>query len=330
MSRRAFTTVITFAALGFVVTRKGPAWKLRWRIVRAFRLGRRFYSSYPYLVKDIAYGDRPRQALDVYWPPDPGGALRQGKRLPVLLFAYGGSWSRGDKALYSLVGARFTALGFVVVVINYRLHPEVTFPAFVEDAAAAIAWTRRHIDAYHGDPDRIFVAGHSAGGHILTLVALDDRYLAAHGLPRSVVNGLIAVSAPTDLGAMLRHLRARRDHKAARGLQTIMGGPQALLQADPMRFVRSDTPPILLLHGVDDGTVPIAAARNFASALEAAGAPVELCEYERADHASILLDGVRDDPDRPASLLADGLTFVQQIGASLASRPQVDTPRQPA
>lgn len=313
MSRRAFTTVITLAALGVVVTRKGPAWKLRWRIVRAFRLGRRFYASYPYLVKDIAYGDRPRQALDVYWPPDPGGALRRGERRPVLLFAYGGSWSRGDKALYSLVGARFTALGFVVVVINYRLHPEVTFPAFVEDAAAAIAWTRRHIHAYHGDPDRIFVAGHSAGGHILSLVALDDRYLAAHGLARSVISGLIVVSAPTDLGAMLRHLQTRRGHKAARGLHTIMGSPQALPQADPMRLVRSDTPPILLLHGASDDLVPVTIARNFASALRAAGAPVELREYERADHASILLDGVRDNPDRPASLLADGVTFVQRI-----------------
>ncbi len=313
MSLRAFTTVITLAALGFVVTRKGPAWKLRWEMVRAFRLGRRYYASYPYLARDVAYGDRPRQALDIYWPPDPGGAFRRGEQLPVLLFVYGGSWSRGDKALYSLVGARFTALGFVVVVINYRLHPEVTFPAFVEDAAAAIAWTRRHIDAYHGDPDRIFVAGHSAGGHILSLVALDDRYLAAHGLPRSVVKGLIAVSAPTDLETMLRQLQARRGPKAARGLQAIMGGAEMLPQADPVRFAHSDAPPILLLHGVDDETVPIAVARNFASALEAAGAPVELREYDRADHASILLDGVREEPGRAASLLADGAAFMRRI-----------------
>jgi len=326
MMRRAFTTVITLTALGFVATRKSPAWKLRWRMVRAFRLGRRFYSSYPYLVKDVAYGDRPRQTLDVYRPPDSSVALRRGDRLPVLLFVYGGTWSGGDKALYALVGARFTALGFVVVVINYRLHPEVTFPAFVEDAAAAIAWTRRHIHAYHGDPDLLFVAGHSAGGHMLSLVALDDRYLAAHGLPRSVVKGLIAISAPTDLETMLRHLRARRAPKAARGLQAIMGGAEALPQADPVRFARSDAPPILLLHGVDDETVPIAVARNFASALEAAGAPAELREYERADHASILLEGVRDDPKRPARLLADGITFMQHIAGERRAIPVTRIP----
>ena len=321
MSIRHFTAVITLAALGFVVRRKGLAWKLRWQIVRAFRLGRKFYASYPFLIKDIAYGDRPRQTLDIYWPPDPGGALCRGERRPVLLFAYGGSWSRGDKALYSLVGARFTALGFVVVIINYRLHPEVRFPAFVEDAAAAIAWTRRHIDAYHGDPDRLFLAGHSAGGHILALVALDDRYLAAHGLRRSAISGLIAVSAPTDLGTMLQHLRARRNHKAARGLQTLMGGVEALPQADPIRFARNDAPPILVLHGLDDDTVPVAIARNFASALKAAGASIALREYERADHASILLDGVRDDPRRPASLLADGIAFMQHIAGEPCAEP---------
>ncbi len=316
MSIPAITvTLAAMAAAAFVLARKGPAWKLRFRFARAFRAGRKFYAAYPHVAKDIAYGDRPRQRLDVYWPPHPIGALRRGERLPVLLFVHGGSWTWGDKILYPLVGARFTAQGFVVVVINYTLYPEATFPTFVEDAAAAIAWTARRIDAYHGDPDRLFVAGHSAGAHILSLVALDDRYLAAHGLTRAVLRGFIGISAPTDLTALLRHLAANQPAGSASSLQAVMGGPDWLPQADPIRYARGDARPILLLHGRRDRIVPIAIARHFASALKAAGAPVELREYDRTDHYSILLDGVREKPNRPLRLLVDAVEFMRQIDA---------------
>jgi len=303
------TTIAILAAAAFVLTRKGPAWRLRVQFASAFRAGRKFYQSYPHVAKDIAYGDRPRQRLDVYWPPE-------GDQLPVVLFVYGGSWSWGDKSLYPLVGARFTAQGFVVVVINYTLYPDATFPTFVEDAAAAIAWTVKNIDAYHGDPDRLTVAGHSAGGHILSLIALDDRYLAAHGLTRDALRGFIGISAPTDLTALLRYLETHPPARSASGLHAIMGGTHRLPQADPIRHARGDAPPILLLHGERDQTVPIAIARNFASALKAAGAWVELREYERADHFSMLLDGVREDPNRPLRLLADAVEFFQRIDAA--------------
>jgi len=307
------TTIAILAAAAFVLTRKGPAWKRQLQFASAFRAGRKFYQSYPHVAKDIAYGDEPRQTLDVYWPPD-------GDRLPVVLFAYGGSWNWGDKSLYPLVGARFTAQGFVVVVINYTLYPDATFPTFVEDAAAAIAWTVKNVPAYHGDPDRVFIAGHSAGAHILSLVALDDRYLAAHGLTRDVLRGFIGISAPTDLTALLRHLETHPPVRSASGLQAIMGGTHRLPQADPIRHARGDAPPILLLHGERDQTVPIAIARNFASALKTAGARVELREYERADHHSMLLDGVREDPNRPLRLLADAVEFFQRIDAASTTK----------
>jgi len=307
MSIPAITTLITLVAVGFVIVRKGPSWKLRFQFAAAFRAGRKFYQSYPHIAKDIAYGDRPRQRLDVYWPPD-----AEGKRLPVLIFVHGGSWNWGDKTLYPLVGARFTARGFVVVVVNYSLYPDAAFPTFVEDAAAAIAWTTRRIDAYHGDPDRLFVAGHSAGGHILSLVVLDDQYLAAHGLTRDALRGFIAISAPTDLTALQKHLEAHPHVASVEDLRAVMGGPDRLAQADPIRHARSQTPPILMLHGVDDQTVPIAIAREFASALRAAGAQVALREYDRTDHFSILLDGVRDDPARPARLIVDIVEFASR------------------
>ncbi|HLF28591.1 MAG TPA: alpha/beta hydrolase [Anaerolineae bacterium] len=309
---RSVRPVMALAVAAVYLARKWPAGKRHLQFVRAFRAGRKFYQVYPHLAKDLAYGDRPWQKLDVYWPP-------HGERLPVLLFVHGGSWNWGDKSLYSLAGARFTGQGFVTVVINYSHFPEVTFPAFVEDAAAAIAWTVNHIDAYHGDPERLFAGGHSAGGHILSLVALDDRYLAAHGLARAVLRGVVLISAPTDLSALQRHLKANLATEAAAGLQAVMGGPDRLPAADPIRHARPDAPPLLLLHGDRDKLVPIEIARNFAATLKAAGASVMLYEYDRTDHFSIVLDGVHNRPDRPVRLLVDTVEFVQRIGAELSS-----------
>jgi len=302
-------TLFLLAALGYVIARRAPNWRRNLRFARAFRAGREFYASYAHVAKDVAYGDLPRQNLDVYWPPT-------GDRLPVLLFAYGGSWSWGEKSLYPLVGARFTAQGCVVVVINYRLYPRVTFPAFVEDAAAAIAWTARHIADYRGDPGRLFVAGHSAGGHILSLIALDDRYLAVHGLRRDVLRGVVVVNAPIDLETELAHLEAHPSISSADGLRAIMGGSATLPAADPIRRVRADAPPMLLLYGQKDTLVPLEVARRFASALRSAGAPVELREYPDADHYSLLLEGVRVDPRRPMRLVSDALAFIRRIDSS--------------
>jgi acetyl esterase/lipase len=303
--RSARPLALALAVLYFA--RKWPEGKRRLQFIQAFRAGRKFYHAYPHIAKDIAYGDQPWQTLDVYWPPDADAA-----RLPVILFAHGGSWSWGDKSMYPLVGARFTAQGCVVVIINYSHYPAVTFPAFVEDAAAAIAWTIQNVVDYHGDPNRLFIAGHSAGAHILSLVALDDRYLAARGLKRSVLRGLICISAPTDLREELRHLE-KSQAASPNGLQAIMGGPDRLPLADPIRHARGDAPPTLIIHGEHDQLVPMAVARNFASALTAAGAHVDLMAYERADHYSILLDGVREKRHRPIRLLTDTIEFIQKV-----------------
>ena len=306
--RSARPVALTLAVLYFA--RKWPAGKRQLQFIRAFRAGRKFYATYPHIGKDLAYGDQPWQKLDVYWPAD--SAVR-GERRPVVVFVHGGSWSWGDKTLYPLVGARFTARGCVVVIINYSHYPTVTFPAFVEDAAAAIAWTARNIGAYHGDPARLFAAGHSSGAHILTLVALDDRYLAAHGLGRDVLRGLLVISGPTDLSEEIRYLDALSSVASSSGLQNIMGGPDKLPLADPIRHARGDAPPMLLLHGERDQLVPISVARNFAAALSRAGAQVDLRAYPRTDHYSILLDGVREKRGRPIRLLVDAVNFMEKV-----------------
>ena len=106
---------------------------------------------------DIAYGDDPRQTLDVYVPAD------KAAHAPVVVFFYGGSWQSGDKNGYRFVGQALASRGLVAVVPDYRLYPPTTFPGFIEDGARAVAWARAHAADYGADPDRLFVSGHSAG-----------------------------------------------------------------------------------------------------------------------------------------------------------------------
>ena len=128
-------------------------------------------------TQDIRYADGPRHTLDVYAPP------RHASPVPVVVFFYGGGWETGDKAMYRYVGASLAAGGVLAIIPDYRLHPAVVFPAFVEDAARAIAWAHANAARFGGDPHRVFLMGHSAGAQIAALVALDPAYLRAVGLP---------------------------------------------------------------------------------------------------------------------------------------------------
>lgn len=112
------------------------------------------------LHADIKYGDRPRQELDVYQPIQPD------KKFPVVIFFYGGNWDGGDRADYKFVAEALTSNGFVTVIPDYRVFPEVTFPGFMADPASAAKWVKDHIFEYRGDPNRIFLVGYSAGAHV--------------------------------------------------------------------------------------------------------------------------------------------------------------------
>ncbi|HEY7270524.1 MAG TPA: alpha/beta hydrolase [Dehalococcoidia bacterium] len=125
------------------------------------------------------------QSLDIYAPD-------RGANLPVLLFAHGGSWASGDKGNVGAKAEGFTAAGYVFASTNYRLLP-AAFPAHAEDVGSAIGWLKSHAREYGGDPDRIFIAGHSSGAHLVSLIATDERYLARHGLGLNAVRGIASV-----------------------------------------------------------------------------------------------------------------------------------------
>lgn len=132
-------------------------------------------------AEGVAYGPDPRQVLDVYTPAKPSAAA------PVVVFFYGGSWSSGRRQDYAFVGKALASRGFVTVIPDYRLVPQVRFPAFVQDSAAAVKWAYDHAAQYGGDAGRLAVMGHSAGAYNAMMVALDTHWLAQAGAPPGVV-----------------------------------------------------------------------------------------------------------------------------------------------
>ncbi|MCA8929644.1 MAG: alpha/beta hydrolase, partial [Alphaproteobacteria bacterium] len=180
-----------------------------------------------------------------------------------VVFFYGGSWRWGSRDQYRFVGEALTRRGFVVAVADYRLHPDVRFPAFVEDGAAAVAWVRRHVADYGGDPAAMFVMGHSAGAHTGALLALDQRYLGAHGLSPMDLSGMIGMSGPYAVNLI--------EYDSVRSVFARWPEP---MDTVPLSFVRGDAPPMLLLHGLKDTLVSPLNTTRFAEALRAEGARV--------------------------------------------------------
>lgn len=238
------------------------------------------------IARGIAYGPEARQKLDVYRPD---AAPMRG----TIVYVYGGSWTSGDRALYRFLGAAYAARGWSVVVPDYRLYPEVTFPAFVEDTAKAVAWARAN--EAQGRP--LFLMGHSAGAQIALLLALDPRYLAAEGLETGALAGVVGLAGPYTFDPLA--------FDSTRPVFETAPDPQA---ARPIVFARGDAPPLLLLHGQKDTTVSPRNSRELAAAVQGAGGAARLIEYPGVGH--IVVVGAIAWPLRwRASVLADTLGF---------------------
>jgi len=222
-------------------------------------------------VDGVAYGFDIRQRLDIY---SPVGMQRQ---LPVIVFFYGGGWNSGNRGGYAFAARALAARGFVVVVPDYRLVPQVRFPAFVIDAAAAICWTVDHIARFGGDPIQIATVGHSAGAHIAMLVTLDRHYLASVGKP-GAVKAVVGLAGPYDFLPF--------DAKSA--IDAFGREPDPEL-TQPIHFVSADAPPILLITGDADDVVCPRNTNASAAALRITGTPVEVKTYPGVGHVGILL-----------------------------------------
>jgi acetyl esterase/lipase len=227
------------------------------------------------LEPGITYGAEPRQKLDVYAPVTPQAAR------PVVVFFYGGSWQSGSRTHYRFIGEALTAHGVVTVVVDHRLYPNVVFPAFVGDAAQAVAWVHGHIASFGGDPGRIFLMGHSSGAHIAALLATDRTYLHYAGVPPASVRGLIGLAGPYAF-----------DPFRYRTTRPIFAGLATPAPMQPLSFVAGDEAPMLLLHGSRDETVYPANSHALAAAVRSAGGTAEVVEYD-VGHIELVLTLVR-------------------------------------
>jgi acetyl esterase/lipase len=234
--------------------------------------------------------------LDVYAPPGAVG-------LPVIVFIYGGSWNSGSKNDYAFAGAALASSGFVSVIPDYRLVPQVRFPDFVEDCAAAVRWAADHAAEYGGDASRIVLVGHSAGAYNVMMLALDAHYLRDAGVDASAVRGAIGLAGPYDF--LPFDVNATRDAFGA--------APDSAL-TQPVHFARADAPPLLLLWGEADTTVGQRNLRGLDAAIRATGGRVETKTYPGVDHVGIMLALSRPLRGR-APTLADVTAFASRVTA---------------
>jgi len=228
-------------------------------------------------------------ALDVYRP------ARSAAGAPVVVFLHGGKWQRGSRADYRFVGRRLARNGVVAIVADYRAWPRAGFPAFVDDAARAVAWSRGHAADYGGDPKRTYVAGHSAGAQLAALVGADARYLRPYGMTPRDVAGVIGLSGPYDFVPSGEYV-------------PIFGPPAQWPAARALNAVDGDEPPFLLVHGSADRVVAAQASRAMAQRLRAAGTAAELLLLPGAGHTAPL-QGLYD-PARAPTVLPALLRFV--------------------
>lgn len=230
------------------------------------------------IAEGVAYGSDPLQRVDIYAPAGGAGEVRSAgpnSTRPVIIWFHGGGWQDGGREVYGFAGRAFASRGFITVVVGYRLGAEGKFPGFMEDAAAAIRWTHANIARYGGDPDRLVLAGHSAGGHIVELAALDPRWLGALTRPGGAVKGVIGLAGPADF---LPFTPGDRSDQA-------MGHVRPLEDTQPIHFARADAPPLWLAHGDADTTVRIRNSQRLATAVNDAGGQAEVKRYPGVDHA---------------------------------------------
>lgn len=220
----------------------------------------------------VRYGADPRHLLDVYQPDSgtvPGNA-------PIVLFFYGGNWTRGERAEYRFVGEALAANGIIAVVADYRLSPHVCYDGFLGDCALALQWTLSHAISLGGDPARVMVMGHSAGAYNAAMLALDPRWLAPLRLTPDRLAGWIGLAGPYDFLPIV-------DPE----VRVAFGWPQTPADSQPICYANAKAPRALLLAARNDKVVDT--QRNtvaLANRLRAAGTEVDMRIFDRLSHVT--------------------------------------------
>jgi acetyl esterase/lipase len=256
-------------------------------------------------VTNLRYGpakdpDAAWHRLDLYLP-------KGKKSFPVIMFVHGGAWVIGDKDFLGWgadIGRFFAQRGIGAVMPSYRLSPAVKHPEHVKDLAKAFAWVGQNITKYGGAADQLFLCGHSAGGHLVSLLATDPAYLKGAGVKPSAVKGVISVSGvyripeinfnftlPKELsGAAPGKKKSATTVNFRLNLFSLVFGddPKVLKGASPLSHVKRGLPPFLLVYAGHDIPFLPQMAREFARALKAVQCPVRLLRVKDRDHDTVM------------------------------------------
>lgn len=223
------------------------------------------------VARDLAYGDNPRQRMDIHAPVEAGD-----RPWPMLVFFYGGGWDSGERRLYGWAAQALAARGFVVATPDYRLVPQAHFPAFIEDAAAATAKAGQIAGRYGADPARLGVIGHSAGAHLAMMIALDRRYMTGAGAP-GLIRAAAGLAGPYDF----------LPFDVPASVNAFGRVPDPTL-TQPVTFARADAPPLWLGHGVEDVVVHAEDTAILCDRMKAVGGRCEAKLYPGLNHADLI------------------------------------------
>jgi arylformamidase len=243
------------------------------------------------VFRDLVYRDlwagedagKGKNKLDLYCP-------KGRKEFPVIFFVHGGAWRHGDKqylGVYSSLAMCLARLGFGMVVTNYRLSPTVQHPEHIKDVARAFAWTCQHIAQYGGCPDQIFVCGHSAGGHLVALLATDERYVKAEGLSLGAIRGAIPISGVYDVSLPGPGL-----------FQTVFGkDSESRRAASPVNHVCGREPPFLIVYADRDFATCDQMSERLCKVLQDCEREAQTLAVKDRNHITVLLSAIRaEDP----------------------------------
>ncbi len=248
------------------------------------------------IATGLRYGPHRRHRLDLYAPRSGAGSW------PVLMFVYGGGWDSGRRQEYAFAGRALAALGFLVAIPDYRVVPEVQFPAFVDDAGLAASWLIDNATAHGGDPARFVLAGHSAGAHIAITLALAPARFGAPALPGRL-KAAVGLAGPYDFYPF----------DVKQSVRAFQGIPEPE-QSQPINLVTPAAPPMFLGHGDKDVTVGPYHTVRLAKKLREAGVQVVEKQYPPLGHAGAVLALMRPFRHR-TTLYADVAAF---LAATLA------------
>lgn len=248
------------------------------------------------VLRDLVYRDlhegeaaaKGKNKLDFFRP-------KGRSEFPVVFFVHGGAWRRGDKnylGVYSALGMCLARHGLGTVVANYRLSPDVRHPEHVKDVAQAFGWTCKNVQKYGGRPDQIFVCGHSAGGHLVSLLATAESYLKAEGLCRSAIKGAIPISGVYDVATVELGL-----------FQTVFGRDAAVRkEASPVTHVGPGLPPFLIVYADNDFRTCDEMSEKFCRALKEQQCEARTLEVKDRNHITVLLNASRSEDPVPQAI----------------------------